>query len=850
MQPFFEIVGYFIHWFQNELFPLAERQAATRDSVRHLYDLAQEGNLAVLTEPIEYTLPWLQTANRTANPVRESRRDAQDAYPAFSDFIARALEGTVLFEGLPLVRRIISRTSRAAGAPVELITDPIVIRHNAPFSLVIRARVITMPSIPHPLIAIDIHKRLWAQNLRERPFGRGRLSGYALPAGLPITITFRISPRRREYRLGRDYLPIARRFELPTDADGYAIVEGVVSMDACQVLVNHRNGFGRHTVDVGVPEKDKIEAFERVCHHLTQRGFEPWKGVSQIKTKNSARPDSGLVPAKTLRKLAVDSSPITVTDKEQQELERAAQAIERNVQMLNDWHAADPMIVIAHHAGCHNDAAFAKRIIYILTNGRSQIELVTVPEEAHGPRGNLPHANIDNAAERGKLRSEAWKKWTEELRESTQALHVVGCLVMAPIWYGNQKDDPVNKPAARKSIAMWSGLLVQYLLPMDGEGETAEEAFCLRIQAAWRDLTWAHYGRFKSVLEDVSRLFPEGTMPQEIVGIAIVRRNKPRFGQQGSAVPVAIKLDVATRECSMRFAYRENGGIKITVWEGLRQGLVRLAEYSPLSMGRRHHDQIVTFERFCKTVIGEACEAGTNPLVLIDSTNSARNWEWLRDTDINSDDISFKYEGTAMQVAWQGARIIRVREDNAPQIVINKFLNLTPLDPSDERQLVDLSPELQLHVPTSPNAALYRVDDARIPTYLSIGSKFFGQRVRGRSCYRFSQTISRSQQNEVPMFSEGGLRLYPLRELTPTMNQWPTPNAVEFVMSFLREEDDPDKLAEFVEALRFGFDHYDEWSALPAPLFFMRVVRDYLAEFSNMENELDDDEGEEEADEE
>jgi hypothetical protein len=75
--------------------------------------------------------------------------------------------------------------------------------------------------------------------------------------------------------------------------------------------------------------------------------------------------------------------------------------------------------------------------------------------------------------------------------------------------------------------------------------------------------------------------------------------------------------------------------------------------------------------------------------------------------------------------------------------------------------------------------------------FLSIGSKFFGQRVRGRSCYRFSQTISRSQQNEVPMFSEGGLRLYPLRELTPTMNQWPTPNAVEFVMSFLREEDDP-----------------------------------------------------------
>ena len=58
---------------------------------------------------------------------------------------------------------------------------------------------------------------------------------------------------------------------------------------------------------------------------------------------------------------------------------------------------------------------------------------------------------------------------------------------------------------------------------------------------------------------------------------------------------------------------------------------------------------------------------------------------------------------------------------------------------------------------------------------------------------------------------------------------------MELVVAYKQENDEPDAIAELVEGLRFGYGHYGEWSSLPAPLFFERVVRDYIAEFKNEE---------------
>jgi hypothetical protein len=46
-----------------------------------------------------------------------------------------------------------------------------------------------------------------------------------------------------------------------------------------------------------------------------------------------------------------------------------------------------------------------------------------------------------------------------------------------------------------------------------------------------------------------------------------------------------------------------------------------------------------------------------------------------------------------------------------------------------------------------------------------------------------------------------------------------------------QKQDDPDQVALLVEALRHVVGHYGEWTTLPAPLFFERVVRDYVSGF-------------------
>ncbi|MHC5731064.1 MAG: RNaseH domain-containing protein, partial [Nostoc sp.] len=66
----------------------------------------------------------------------------------------------------------------------------------------------------------------------------------------------------------------------------------------------------------------------------------------------------------------------------------------------------------------------------------------------------------------------------------------------------------------------------------------------------------------------------------------------------------------------------------------------------------------------------------------------------------------------------------------------------------------------------------------------------------------------------------------------PFLDQWPTPNPLEIVVTLRQPQDDPDCIASLVESLRYSFGHYSEWTVLPAPLFFERVVRDYISEFA------------------
>jgi hypothetical protein len=94
-----------------------------------------------------------------------------------------------------------------------------------------------------------------------------------------------------------------------------------------------------------------------------------------------------------------------------------------------------------------------------------------------------------------------------------------------------------------------------------------------------------------------------------------------------------------------------------------------------------------------------------------------------------------------------------------------------------------------------------------------------------------------------PIVNAAGHKIVGLTERAPYVDMWPTPNPLEIVVTLRQEGDDPDRLAALVEGLRQGFGHYSEWNTLPAPLFFERVVRDYISAFL-MEGDDEDSETE------
>jgi hypothetical protein len=78
-----------------------------------------------------------------------------------------------------------------------------------------------------------------------------------------------------------------------------------------------------------------------------------------------------------------------------------------------------------------------------------------------------------------------------------------------------------------------------------------------------------------------------------------------------------------------------------------------------------------------------------------------------------------------MQAAWSGARIVRVRQENSPRLVIDKQQSIARLNVSDKRRRKEIQLEASLRVTTShrENGALYKVADSEFPVYLTVGGK-------------------------------------------------------------------------------------------------------------------------------
>jgi len=898
-------------WITNYLKPFAEKEDGLLEVIDRLENLRDQKDLLKITALKSQVLPW-KWSGETGTTQATKTYD----YRVLVDYAARAIAGKEIFQGLGTMKRVISSSGRLTSGMAELITDPIALPDcKGKFSLVVRLEVVTYPSLHQPLLKIDVSKRRWFSQLKPAGYKLGNISGFVFSddyGDRAFSYKLICQSEKQEknqqdkkknwlWAIDQDFEALRRQLKLPMktadgqNIDGQQIALGKASTDSCQVMLTYRNGLqeGKHGIEAGVPEIDKLEAFEKIAEILKPIGFQPFKNYSIVKFKkgegykkddtasrminlptllgaaleNIEKDDCSDLTPKYLESfednelnslltkyLDINLDNISKGRKSLQlvcQLKEVKAIIQENQEAMRRLYPNEKLLlVVFYEEHLQTELKLLQAMIRVLWGGAIELMVNRLPKDTHGPKELLPNANL-KAKERSRKRIEAWEPIVKQLALRKQRTF---CLVMAREWYSGKHDDRVNKPSSRQALATIADCCVQFLLPI----ETTKEQqllnlsdFSHRVQAALKDLLWAHSGRIDDVKEKVDKWLkdtPVEARPKEIIGITIVRKQKGRTrgSIEQTFLPVAMRLKVETGECELCCAYEKGNNLQISRWSKFSDAIAFISQISPVKLADTNSVRQTRFMDFVKQTISNSVEEGNQPLVMIDSSNCVQLWPWLADTRMNANQINLGQQYERMQDAWQGARLIRIRQDLAPGIIDKKMRYLTETSLEDTRTEKELTSTLEIPSASS-KMKLFRLSETNqtgCVAYLSVGRKTLHQKLRGQSCYRqikINVAAKKPDGSKGEFLNKAGLKVNQIASKPPFLGQWPTPNPLEIVVTLRQEKDDCDRLAALVESLRYSFGHYSDWSSLPAPLFFERVVRDYISEFAIEDEEAEPD---------
>ncbi|NER96439.1 MAG: RNAseH domain-containing protein [Symploca sp. SIO1B1] len=914
------------NWITNYLRPFATREHVPENLLEHLEDLQEEGQLLTISLFQSEVLPW--SWNQETGTTKP-----QDiyAYSRLVDYIARLIAGHEILAGLGPMKRLISSYGGIASGKAELITDPIYLSNlvklevpqfcalallrgaktlaislfwlmfcpewDAPgkFSLVVTIEIVTFPSLHQPLLTIDVSKRRWINQLNDPGFDRSKINGLVFCEDYQDrAFSYRVICQKDDqekycWKTDKDFEALRNKLELPMQHfDGPEISLGRANTESCKCTLTYRNGLGKHQIDVGVPEIDKLEAFEAIAQKFKSVGIIPFEAYKLVKKKSKGdnKEASREINLPTLLGAVLETTQTNCTKfasnylkqfddielgaalkqnfdfsleeiqgkrkalsfntKTRSQVNELKTLIQKNNQALKRIYPNERLsLIIFYDEQAQTEVMLLTKTAELLWGESIKIFPNRLPTDTHGPKEVLPGNKLPEK-ERSQLRIDRWKQITQKLKGKNKTF----CLVMARKWYqiGTNKvqhDDRINKLSTRKALAM-ANCCVQFIEPMNRNrsNDIDLEDFSRRVQKSLHDLISAHSGRIDDVKKKVDSCLqdiPLAARPKEIIGITIVRKQKGRSrkGIESTFLPIALRLNVETDRCEMCYAYERGHELNISNWSFFPDAIALISQNPPLKLASKRDVQQTRFMKFVKKIISDSVEEGKQPLVIIDSSNCVQLWPWLADIRINTNQISLGQQYQNMEQEWKGARIIRVRQELAPGIIDKKERQLFKTDKDDTRSkelLKKLSPDLRIPSASS-STGLFKITETNTTgcvAYLSVGGKTLHKNLRGQSCYH-STTINTSAKVK----NVAGLEMSQLKEKQPFTDQWPTPNPLEIVVTLRQPEDNPDHLAALVESLRYGFGHYGEATALPAPLFFERVVRDYISEFAIEEDNSD-----------
>jgi AAA+ ATPase superfamily predicted ATPase len=816
-------------------------------------------------------------------------------FTLISRLMAEQLSGQVLFEGMGPCEMVLSSTPGVKS--VELMSAPRKPLSEAGgknfFSMAAKIHISTAPYTDAVFLSLSAAKRVWANKMPDGKNTGDTATAYVIADDarcIPVPVIRTKTPDGYKWRFSDEYacLVMDSQGQLPATLEE-ALALGPYVTGSWWVGLPQLTRLYRRVDQHSVMESDEVDLLETVVPMLG--------GIVQSTPLSASRklvinkkPQQAMLKLEDVGAAGVslmesdgadDAQDADWEDEEeegaaQQELDlvlepqkdsqndstknaqkdpaKSAGAITvREKKVLADFRSQCVSVLKAANAsqdaalwiigGTPREQSIIQKTAQVLFGASVSTRMDPLPPNVHGARSILPGKEL-KSRQRFQLRVQAWS--------DSGLAHAIGAhagpkyvMICAAKDAGRNSDDSVNRRAAIHAICSMAQASVHHLLPMEEAStpvrqDKAAQAFIHRAQSAMMDVMLAHSGYVIGAGAFVQGQMDSGNAPQFIYGVQALRMNAQRYsGETPVCMAVYSRLVLHSNITELSFAYADATGTHRTDWMKLSVALIWLGSQRTIAS---NEDWLRThFQNQTIAVLNEAQTLDARAVVLVDWGTLPSLWKDLRDSDLTNHPVKIGHIDIA--TAFPLMSFVRLRYGKAAEIALRSWSRVAYEGYLEGATLKSTG---ELHEDEYAGTIKQLVE--MVPTHKKEGRAHFvgvmGPRKtfqikRGKSCYRFMprMTVIGASKDDALEDGKTSDRVFLQSTVEPLDKDASVPSSMDITVFHAPADVDPTTLATLAMGLRVGYAHYDDWTMLPAPLFFIRKIDDYIIKYPASEEE-------------
>ena len=542
---------------------------------------------------------------------------------------------------------------------------------------------------------------------------------------------------------------------------------------------------------------------------------------------------------------------------------RLAHGQASNVEALRALHGDRPIHLFVF-GGEPREQDIIKACASVLFGQAVQVHTEALPLHTHGLKADLEKADA-KSLERFEARVGRWEAALKQLPDDGGARYVLIC---AERMVGRRVEDTVNYYAAIHAACRTAKANVHYVLPIQQKrGKDDVGHFVHRVQSAMLDVFLAHAGVVLGVGDLVKQTIgapvtatkagqgapsatPPQALPQFVVGVQVVRsRARRRSAEDDVSFILYSRLSLKTGLVDVKIACQIGKQDQTTDWLDLASGLRWLGAQRAIASNEVWIRE--AFQNQTRSMLAKLKAEDPRVIVLIDWMRLAKIWPQLRDDQLCEVSPGSIFLGsTDLSSACPDMTFVRLRSSRDTSMTIRRLTTKLYEGWVTGPQGLESTGEVYTERYMGPAHEIIEVvaSDARDRSkpgrwsnrhYLQVMRyRRTVQLQRGYSCYRSSERMKEIDGGEKGDGSNS--KRFKIVKFEPHHEDAALPATTEVTVVAGPAAIDADQVVRLVMGLRLRYAHYPDWTALPAPLFFILKVDDYVIRYADLTGEEED----------